>query len=134
MVIGSLGRWYKVWVKKNWRGIFVSTAKLVNPRQFYWSKGQKNSLRQSKWNIVHLCKSNSSWDMTKNVENFFFKNLHFCKKKSLRFTKWFFHHLCRLQSQFMSWLNKLSPFETYTMGNRTYMYKKMKNAASKAKD
>ena len=66
--------------KKKWRDIFLSTAKLTNPGTIYWGKGQNNSLRWSKWGIVCLCKSNSSWDMTKNMKKENVKNSQFCKK------------------------------------------------------
>ena len=42
--------------------------------------GVINSFRRLKWGIVRLCKSNSSWDMTKYMKKENVKNPPFCKK------------------------------------------------------
>ena len=49
-------------------------------QQSHWNKGVINSFKGLKWGIVCLCKSNSSWDMTKNMKKGNVKNPQFCKK------------------------------------------------------
>ena len=62
-------------------------------QQSHWSKGVINSFKGLKWGIACLCKSNSSWDMTKDIRNVFLKNPQFRKKNCQNLTRDFFPFL-----------------------------------------
>ena len=69
-----------VLVKKNGKTFLLISQKWWILWQLHWSKGVINSFKGLKWGIVRLCKSNSSWDMTKNMKKENVKNPQFCKK------------------------------------------------------